>query len=135
MLKLIKRREILININIITVNGEQVRYKSSYWTEGGVFLQGDNARLHDDGSYTFHGRSDEVININGVRIGTEEIEAQVWAVAAGKLKCTGVAVVGAPDHIKGTTPVAFVVFDKATKENLAGLVKALVNNNRLLFKL
>ena len=32
-----------------------------------------------DGSYTFHGRSDEVINVGGIRIGTEEIENALLA--------------------------------------------------------
>ena len=44
-------------------------------------MQGDTARGHPDGSafggtgYTFHGRSDEVLNVSGNRVGTEEIEA------------------------------------------------------------
>ena len=43
-----------------------------------------------------------------MRVGTEEIEAQVWAVAEGPMACVSACVVGAPDHIKGTTPVVFV---------------------------
>ena len=74
-------------------------------------MQGDNARLHHTGGYTFHGRSDEVINVNGNRVGTEENERLVWA--AGGTKVTGCAVVGGPDFAKGTTPVPFVVFDPA----------------------
>jgi len=87
--------------------GDFDRLKKTYWPKG-YFLQGDNARICEDGGFSFHGRSDEVLNINGVRVGTEEIEAQIWSSAEGPLACDGVAVVGAPDHIKGTTPVAFV---------------------------
>eukprot|EP00038_Savillea_parva_P019988 m.30066 g.30066 ORF g.30066 m.30066 type:complete len:1308 (+) comp4662_c0_seq1:287-4210(+) len=87
--------------------GDVARLKRTYWPKD-YFLQGDNARICEDGGFSFHGRSDEVLNINGVRVGTEEIEAQVWSVAEGPVACEGVAVVGAPDHIKGMTPVAFV---------------------------
>ena len=37
-------------------------------------MQGDSAIRHVDGAFTFHGRSDEVINVGGNRIGTAEIE-------------------------------------------------------------
>ena len=31
---------------------------------------------------TFHGRSDEVINVNGNRVGTEQVERCLWAIEA-----------------------------------------------------
>jgi hypothetical protein len=55
------------------------------------------------------------MNISGNRVGTEELEAAVWAASetaalpgGGLRDCV---VVGAPDHVKGTTPIAFVVLD------------------------
>ena len=42
---------------------------------GRYYVQGDAAIRHADGAYTFHGRSDEVINVGGNRIGTAEIES------------------------------------------------------------
>ena len=90
--------------------GDFARLKETYWSRG-YFLQGDNARLHADGGFSFHGRSDEVLNVNGIRVGTEEIETKIWQAAAalsGGVACKGVAVVGAPDHVKGATPVGFV---------------------------
>ena len=38
------------------------------------YYQGDAAVRHADGAFTFRGRSDEVINVGGNRIGTAEIE-------------------------------------------------------------
>lgn len=114
--------------------GDIDRLKKTYWARD-YFLQGDNARICEDGGFSFHGRSDEVLNINGVRVGTEEIEAQIWAVAEGHLSCGGVAVVGAPDHIKGTTPVAFVQLKsggsdrQALGEELLGVAAKAVREN------
>ena len=35
-----------------------------------LFVQGDWAQKHKDGSFSFHGRSDDVLNVGGQRIGT-----------------------------------------------------------------
>jgi acyl-CoA synthetase (AMP-forming)/AMP-acid ligase II len=43
-----------------------------------LFVQGDWAQFHDDGTFSFHGRSDDVINVGGQRIGTGEIEAALF---------------------------------------------------------
>ena len=37
-------------------------------------MQGDAAVRHNDGAYTFLGRSGEVMNVGGNHIGTEEID-------------------------------------------------------------
>ena len=72
-------------------------------------------RAHSDGAYTFHGRSDEVINVGGNRIGTAEIESAILA-AQEALEARGeprtlanCAVVGVSDALLGTVPWAFVV--------------------------
>jgi acyl-coenzyme A synthetase/AMP-(fatty) acid ligase/acyl-CoA thioesterase FadM len=60
--------------------------------------------------YTFHGRSDEVININGNRVSTEQIERCLWGIEVNGAKVRDACVVGAPDFIKGDSPAAFVAF-------------------------
>mmetsp|Transcript_10209 Transcript_10209/g.33629 ORF Transcript_10209/g.33629 Transcript_10209/m.33629 type:complete len:1263 (-) Transcript_10209:2345-6133(-) len=75
------------------------------------FVQGDAGRLHQDGGWTFHGRSDEVLNVAGVRVGVGEIEEAMWmlqAVGNGlEIGVSELAVVGAPDEMKGEVPVIF----------------------------
>ena len=76
-----------------------------------AYLQGDFARRYEDGSFSLHGRSDDVINVSGHRMGTEEIEG---AILRDKLinpdsPVGNVIVVGAPHREKGLTPVAFVL--------------------------
>ena len=44
---------------------------------GAGYVQGDAAARHADGAYSFRGRSDEVMNVGGNRIGTEEIESAI----------------------------------------------------------
>ena len=73
----------------------------------------DNSRLP---SYTFHGRSDEVINVNGNRVGTEQIERCLWGVEVSGYSVKDVCVVGAPDFVKGDAPVAFVAFQATTSK-------------------
>ena len=123
--------------------GDLRKFEASYWPKGaGGFVQGDVARKHAprsaaDGNaktktnakragprrvptasvlpgYTFHGRSDEVINVNGNRVGTEQIERCLWDVRVGAWRVRDCAVVGAPDFVKGDAPVAFVAFRKDT---------------------
>ena len=74
---------------------------------GGGFVQGDTAVRHADGAYTFHGRSDEVINVGGIRIGTEEIENALLRSRPDVV--ANAAVVGVPHAILGTVPYAVIV--------------------------
>jgi acrylyl-CoA reductase (NADPH)/3-hydroxypropionyl-CoA dehydratase/3-hydroxypropionyl-CoA synthetase len=97
--------------------GDFDRYKNQYWTFWAkdqkpliAFTQGDFAVKHRDGSYTFHGRSDEVINVSGQRIGTEEIESVLLKdkIQHPKSPIENVIVVGAPHKEKGLAPIAFI---------------------------
>ena len=59
--------------------GDAARWRS-YWTRwqgAWAYTQGDFAVRHEDGSYSLHGRSDDVINVSGHRMGTEEIEGAI----------------------------------------------------------
>jgi len=92
--------------------GDAARWRS-YWTRwqgAWAYTQGDFAVRHEDGSFSLHGRSDDVINVSGHRMGTEEIEG---AILRDKQlhpdsPVGNVLVVGAPHREKGLTPLAFV---------------------------
>lgn len=115
--------------------GDIERFKSVYfsrWEAGYNYTQGDYARRHDDGGFTLHGRSDDVINVSGHRIGTEEIEGAILRDKTLREDSAvgNVVVVGAPHDEKGETPVAFLVAApgrKLTDEDFArlqGLVRS-----------
>ncbi len=93
--------------------GDGDRWDSNYWRRWrGVwaYTQGDFAVRHADEGFSLHGRSDDVINVSGHRMGTEEIEG---AILRDKQldpdsPLGNVLVVGAPHREKGLTPIAFV---------------------------
>jgi acrylyl-CoA reductase (NADPH)/3-hydroxypropionyl-CoA dehydratase/3-hydroxypropionyl-CoA synthetase len=60
---------------------------------------------------TLHGRSDDVINVSGHRVGTEEIEGAILRdkTLRADSPLGNVVVVGAPHDEKGETPVAFLI--------------------------
>ncbi|WP_448581963.1 AMP-binding protein [Thermaurantiacus sp.] len=94
--------------------GDAERWAGNYWTrwQGGyAYTQGDFAIRHADGSFSLHGRSDDVINVSGHRMGTEEIEGAILRdkVLDPDSPVGNVLVVGAPHREKGLTPLAFVV--------------------------
>lgn len=66
---------------------------------------------YPDGSFTLHGRSDDVINVSGHRMGTEEIEGAILKDKSlnPDSPVGNVIVVGAPHREKGLTPVAFLL--------------------------
>jgi len=93
--------------------GDTKRYADTYWKRWkGVwaYTQGDFAIRHADGSFSLHGRSDDVINVSGHRIGTEEIEGAILRDKAldPASPVGNVIVIGAPHSQKGVTPLAFV---------------------------
>src|SRR4029079_9667938 len=65
----------------------------------------DWATRDADGYYFVLGRTDDVLNVAGHRLGTREIEEAVQAHAG----IAEVAVVGVADSLKGQVPVAFAV--------------------------
>ncbi|PHR12651.1 MAG: acetyl-CoA synthetase [Sphingopyxis sp.] len=93
--------------------GDGDRWSSTYWQRWKgtwAYTQGDFAMRHPDGSFSLHGRSDDVINVSGHRIGTEEIEGAILRDKSldPNSPVGNVLVVGAPHREKGLTPVAFV---------------------------
>jgi acrylyl-CoA reductase (NADPH)/3-hydroxypropionyl-CoA dehydratase/3-hydroxypropionyl-CoA synthetase len=108
--------------------GDATRW-AKYFSGGAGYVQGDAAIRHADGAFTFHGRSDEVINVGGNRIGTEEIENALLRDTErdGSPLRTSV-VVGMPDEVLGTVPVAcLVLLPEATfKPSDEGRLRSLV---------
>ncbi|MEM1053400.1 MAG: AMP-binding protein [Pseudomonadota bacterium] len=114
--------------------GDEARYADTYWKRWNgawAYTQGDFAMRHPDGSFSLHGRSDDVINVSGHRIGTEEIEGAILRDKAldPHSPVGNVIVIGAPHSQKGVTPLAFVTpaagrsLTQDDKRRLLGLVR------------
>ncbi|MBU1642324.1 acetate--CoA ligase [bacterium] len=109
--------------------GDKERYVKSYYgdvvKEGKpVYFSGDGAIYDEDGYITITGRTDDVINVSGHRMGTAEIEAAIKKSS----DVAEVAVVGKPHDIKGEGIFAYVVLK--SEENLGELVATMhaINN-------
>jgi propionyl-CoA synthetase len=91
-----------------TVWGDDERYVKTYWeTVPGkkVYSTFDWGIRDEDGYYFILGRTDDVINVAGHRLGTREIEESI----SSHPNVAEVAVVGVSDQLKGQVAVAFVV--------------------------
>ena len=107
-----------------TVWGDDERYVSTYYKsfkDEVVYSTFDWAVRDADGYYYVLGRTDDVINVAGHRLGTREIEEAVQAHAG----IAEVAVVGVADALKGQVPVAFAVAKDAAKTATKELAAAL----------
>ncbi len=88
-----------------TVWDDHDRYLSTYFARfPGKYATNDEAVVDADGHLWVLGRADDVINVAAHRISTMEIEAIVTSHPA----VVEAAVVGVPDDVKGTVPIAFV---------------------------
>jgi propionyl-CoA synthetase len=107
-----------------TVWGDDDRFVSTYFTTipgRDVYSTFDWATRDADGYYFVLGRTDDVINVAGHRIGTREIEEAVQAHPG----IAEVAVVGIHDELKGQVPVAFAVPKDPARVEDAGKSEAL----------
>ena len=98
---------------IRTVWGDPERFKKSYFPPElkGAYLAGDAAVCSADrGYFRITGRTDDVLNVSGHRMGTMEIES---ALVAKSDLVAEAAVVGRPDDVTGEAIVAFVVLKRA----------------------
>jgi propionyl-CoA synthetase len=104
-----------------TVWGDDERYVQTYYksfADEMVYTTFDWATRDPDGYYFVLGRTDDVINVAGHRLGTREIEEAVQS----HPNVAEVAVVGVADSIKGQVPVAFAVLkdgSRAASKDLA----------------
>jgi len=97
-----------------TVWGDDERFVSTYFTTipgQHAYSTFDWATRDAAGYYFVLGRTDDVINVAGHRLGTREIEEAVQAHPA----IAEVAVVGVADPVKGQVPVAFAVVRDAAR--------------------
>ena len=93
--------------------GDPERFKKSYFPEemgGTIYLAGDGAVRNPDNAYfRITGRTDDVLNVSGHRMGTMEIES---ALVAKSDLVAEAAVVGRPDDLTGEAICAFVVLKR-----------------------
>ncbi|MCP3030811.1 AMP-binding protein [Halobacillus sp. A1] len=82
------------------------RYKETYWSRfEDTWLHGDWVTVDDEGYYTITGRSDDVLNVAGKRLGPAEVES----VLVDHKEIIEAGVIGVPHDIKGEEPIAFIV--------------------------
>ena len=117
--------------------GDEERYVKSYFgdvTKDGkaVYFTGDGARYDEDGYITITGRTDDVINVSGHRMGTAEVEAAIKK----HPNVAEVAVVGKPHELKGEGIFAYIVLksDEGIADEVAevqainGVIKKEIGN-------
>jgi len=106
-----------------TVWGDDARFVKTYFSAFPgklAYSTFDWATRDADGYFFVLGRTDDVINVAGHRLGTREIEEAVQAHPG----IAEVAVVGVADPLKGQVPVAFVVVkDPSTVATPAGVAR------------
>jgi propionyl-CoA synthetase len=97
-----------------TVWGDDQRFIKTYWeTVPGkmVYSTFDWAIKDKDGYFFILGRTDDVINVAGHRLGTREIEESISSHA----NVAEVAVVGVEDQLKGQVAIGFVIVKDPSK--------------------
>jgi len=118
-----------------TVWKDDARFVKTYWESIPgklVYSTFDWATRDQDGYYFILGRTDDVINVAGHRLGTREIEECI----AGHPNISEVAVVGVADNLKGQVAMAFAIVkdasglvDDAARFALEGEVMKLVDQS------
>ena len=95
-----------------TIWQDDARFVKTYWNSvpGKMVYSTFDWGIRDkDGYYFILGRTDDVINVAGHRLGTREIEESI----SGHNAVAEVAVVGVADALKGQVAMAFVVLKDA----------------------
>jgi acetyl-CoA synthetase len=90
--------------------GDPDRFLETYWSrfsKDGVwkYFAGDGAHVDSDGDIVLLGRVDDVMNVSGHRLSTQEIESAL----VSHPSVAEAAVVGAADETTGQAVVAFVI--------------------------
>ena len=116
-----------------TVWGDDERFVKTYWSSvpgRQVYSTFDWGIRDEEGYYFILGRTDDVINVAGHRLGTREIEESI----SSHPNVAEVAVVGVADKLKGQVAMAFVVpkdasglADDAAHLKLEGAIMKLVD--------
>jgi propionyl-CoA synthetase len=90
-----------------TIWGDDERFVKTYWSSihnRVMYSTFDWGVKDEDGYFFILGRTDDVINVAGHRLGTREIEESI----SSHPNVAEVAVVGVADQLKGQVAVAFV---------------------------
>jgi len=91
-----------------TVWGDDARFIETYWSireDRSAYSTFDWGVCDRDGYYFILGRTDDVINVAGHRLGTREIEESI----SGHAAIAETAVVGIADPLKGQVAIAFAI--------------------------
>ncbi len=97
-----------------TIYGDHDRFYTTYFSAfKGVYTTGDGAKRDEDGYYWITGRTDDVLNVSGHRMGTAEVESALVAHHA----VAEAAVVGYPHDIKGQGIYAYVTLVDGVAES------------------
>lgn len=109
--------------NMTTVWGDDQRFVKSYFTtfKDMVYNSFDWAVRDDDGYFFILGRTDDVINVAGHRLGTREIEEAIQSHPG----VAEVAVIGMADKLKGQVPVGFCRLKDPSQLNQTGATERL----------
>ncbi len=108
-----------------TIYGDPERYEEIWNIVQGCYFTGDVAVCDEDGYFSVLGRSDDVLNVAGHRIGTADVENALVSHPA----VAEAAAIGLPDEIKGESIKVFVVLI-AGKEPSDGLRKTIIQHVR-----
>ena len=101
-----------------TVWRDDERFVKTYWTSipgKMVYNTFDWGTRDEDGYYFILGRTDDVINVAGHRLGTREIEESI----SSHPNVAEVAVVGVADPLKGQVAMAFAVLKDSSRVGTA----------------
>ena len=97
-----------------TVFGDHERFKKTYFSAyPGKYFSEDGCRRDADGCYWITGRTDDVLNVSGHRMGTAEIESAL----VSHPYVSEAAVVGFPHAIKGEGIHAYVTLMRNIEES------------------
>jgi acetyl-CoA synthetase len=90
------------------------RYLDEYWSRfDDMWDHGDWAQKDGDGFWFLHGRSDDVLNVAGRKVGPAEVEGALIDHEA----VNAAAAIGADDETKGTAVVAYVILEDGYAES------------------
>ena len=109
-----------------TMYGDHDRFIDTYFSmHDDLYFTGDGCRIDEEGDYWLLGRTDDVVNVSGHRIGTAEVESALVSYPA----VSEAAVVGMPHDIKGQALYAYVTVQEGVEKS-DELIKELMNHVR-----
>jgi propionyl-CoA synthetase len=108
---------------LTTVWRDDDRYVHSYFSHFKELLYSSlDWAVRDEDGYTFVlGRTDDVINVAGHRLGTREIEESV----ASHPAVAEAAVIGVKDELKGQVPIVFATLKQDAGDGVGAVAKAM----------